>query len=337
MRAVIVERPGQVRVDTLPDPAPQPDGVVVRVGACGVCGTDLHIVDGEFPPTPYPITPGHEFAGEVVAVGSRVDTVTVGDRVAVDPSLFCGRCAYCRIGRGNLCANWGAIGDTVGGAFAEYVAVPAANCYRMPPGMDFRLGATVEPLSCAVHGLRRLAPRPGDTVLVVGAGTMGLLLVQLLVRSGAATVAVVDTNPGRLAIAVEVGATATGTTLAEVAEAAPLGFDRVVDATGVPAVIEEALSVVARGGTFMVFGVAPGEARIALSPYRVYNDELTVVGSMAVLHSFGPALALLQSGAVHTGPLLGEAFPLGRFDAAVQAVRRGQSGRGVKVQVLPYG
>ena len=138
MRAAIVDRPGEIRVGEVPDPKPGERQVVVKVGACGICGTDLHIADGHFPPTPYPIVPGHEFAGEIVELGADVPGEwKVGDRVAVDPSLFCGYCGPCRAGHGNLCANWGATGDTVNGAFAEYVAVPSATCYRMPDAMTW--------------------------------------------------------------------------------------------------------------------------------------------------------------------------------------------------------
>src|SRR5881398_761362 len=129
MRAAIIDKPGSVRVGNVPDPAPEPDELIIRVGACGICGTDLHIAEGEFPPTPYPIVPGHEFAGEVAAVGDGVDDLEVGRLVAVDPSLFCGHCEFCRMQRGNLCRNWGAIGDTVDGAFAELVRAPARNAY----------------------------------------------------------------------------------------------------------------------------------------------------------------------------------------------------------------
>ncbi|WP_007024293.1 alcohol dehydrogenase catalytic domain-containing protein, partial [Saccharomonospora iraqiensis] len=198
MRAVVVDEPGTVRVAEVPDPVPGPGEVVVRVGACGICGTDLHIADGHFPPTPYPIVPGHEFAGEVVALGPDVGAGrAVGERVAVDPSRFCGACGPCRAGRGNLCAGWGATGDTVDGAFAEYVAVPAATCHRMPEGMTDRQGALVEPVSCAVHGLRRIGVEVGERFLVVGAGTMGLILSRLLRASGA-RVTVVDRDPARL-------------------------------------------------------------------------------------------------------------------------------------------
>lgn len=329
MRAAIIPEPGSVTVGDRPDPEPAPDGVVIRVGACGICGTDLHIADGEFPPSPYPLVPGHEFAGTVTAVGdSAPGGLRPGDRVAVDPSLFCGYCEYCRAGRGNLCANWGAIGDTVDGAFAEYVAVPAANCYRMPDSMSMREGALVEPLSCAVHGVRRIGVENGEHFLVVGAGTMGLLLQQLLQNSGA-RVTMVDRNTRRLAIAADLGAHATATDASELGEGS---FDAAVDVTGAPQAIEAAFASLRRGGRLLVFGVAEDEARVSISPFRVYNDEITIVGSMAVLNSFGAAVDLLASGAVETAPLLTDALPLEKFPEALAMMR---SGTGVKVQVVP--
>ena len=163
MRALVLDHPGSFRVADVPDPEPGRGEIVVRVECCGICGTDLHILAGEFPPAPYPLVPGHEFAGQVVARGADVaPDLPDGTRVAVDPSLFCGWCRRCRAGRGNLCENWGAIGDTVSGAFAEYVAVPAVNAYRLPDHLDGQYGAMAEPLSCAVHGVRRLGPVAGD-------------------------------------------------------------------------------------------------------------------------------------------------------------------------------
>jgi 2-desacetyl-2-hydroxyethyl bacteriochlorophyllide A dehydrogenase len=308
--------------------------VVVKVGACGLCGTDLHIADGEFPPAPYPLVPGHEFAGEIVAVGAGVEGgLADGVHVAVDPSLFCGRCAFCREGRGNLCANWGAIGDTVDGAFAEYVKLPVANAYPLPEGMDVRAGALVEPVSCAVRGLHRLAVRPGETCLIVGGGTMGLLLMQLVIHSGASKVAVLDTNASKLPLAQKLGAAATGTDLEALGELAPQGFDCAIDATGAPPAIEAAFGALRRGGRLLVFGVAAAEATISLSPFRIYNDEITILGSMAVLHSFGPALELVASGAIDCDAMLTHDFPLDRFGDALATVREGRS---IKSQVLPH-
>ncbi len=340
MRAAIIDRPGAIRVGTVQDPTPGPEELIIKVGACGICGTDLHIADGEFPPTPYPIVPGHEFAGEIVAVGTHVAAalgrdaaqLTPGRRVAVDPSLFCGHCVFCRQGRGNLCLNWNAIGDTVNGAFAEYVAVPAANAYILPDHLSFREAALIEPVSCAVHGFHTLAPRLGDTMLIVGAGTMGLILLQLAQRAGAARVAMIDLNTERLQRARQLGAARVATGVGDLMEDEPLGFDCVIDATGSVRAIESAFGAVKRGGKFMVFGVAPRDAMVSLSPFRIYNDEIAVLGSMAVVHSYGPALDLVSSGAVDTESLLTTALPLDAFTEALGRVRRGE---GVKTQVLP--
>ncbi|WP_027932513.1 zinc-dependent alcohol dehydrogenase family protein [Amycolatopsis thermoflava] len=329
MRAAIVDQPGSIRVGEVPDPTPGERDVVIKVGACGICGTDLHIADGHFPPTPYPIVPGHEFAGEIVEIGKNVPGGwQVGDRVAVDPSLFCGYCDPCRAGHGNLCANWGATGDTVDGAFAEYVKVPASTCYRLPDHLSWQEGALVEPVSCAVHGVRRIGVEAGEHFLVVGAGTMGLVMQMLLQRAGA-RVTVVDRNASRLPRAKDLGAHAVA---ADVSELDGERFDAAADCTGAAPAIEAAFDALRRGGRLLVFGVAPAEARVALSPFRIYNDEITVVGSMAVLHSYGAALDLVASGAIDTKALLTDALPLERFPDALDLMR---SGAGLKVQVLP--
>ena len=330
MRAIVLDHPGSYRVAELPDPAPGPGQIVVKVDCCGICGTDVHIMDGEFPPTPYPITPGHEFAGTVAAVGRDVSTdLPVGTRIAVDPCLYCGYCRRCRAGQDNLCENWAAIGDTVAGAFAEYVAVPAVNAHRLPDGTDGQLGAMVEPLACAVHGLRRLGPVFGDTVLLTGAGTMGLLLLQLLVHAGAGPVTVVDRISDRLAVARKLGAARIASGLDDLDGER---FEIAVDATGVPAVIDGATRLLDRGGRLLVFGVSPADASISLSPFRVYNDEVTVTGSMAILRSFAPAVELIVSGVVDPRPLLSEPLTLGDFG---EALRRVRAGEGIKWHIRP--
>ena len=330
MRAVVWQKPGQLKVTEAPDPAPGHGELVIQVGICGICGTDVHIADGDFPPTPYPIIPGHEFSGRVTAIGHGVPGGwREGERVAVDPSLFCGYCPACRAGRGNLCANWNAIGDTVDGAFAEYVAVPAANAYRIPDSVDDSQGALIEPLSCAVHGLRRIGPVLGQDVLLMGAGTMGLLLLQLLDRAGARSLTVVDRKASRLEAAKAVGAVSVAD---DVAVLDGQTFAVAVDATGAPSAIEAAFESLDRGGRLLIFGVTSGDAMVSLSPFRIYNDEITVLGSMAVLNSFGAAADLMAAGAIDTGPLLGSPFALDQFPEALASVRNGQ---GIKVQVAP--
>jgi len=330
MRAIVLDRPGSFRVAEVPDPTPGPGQVVVRVDCCGICGTDLHIMDGEFPPTPYPITPGHEFAGTIAAVAGDVTIdLPIGAQVAVDPSLYCGYCRRCRSGRDNLCENWAAIGDTRNGAFAEYVAVPAANAHLLPDGIDGQLGAMVEPLACAVHGLRRLGPVFGDTIVLAGAGTMGLLLLQLLVRAGAGPVTVVDRVAERLAVARKLGAAQVASALGDLDGER---FEVAIDATGVPVVIDGVAGLLDRGGRLLVFGVSPAEASISLSPFRIYNDEITVTGSMAILRSFAPAVQLLGASAVDPRPLLSAPLPLEEFGEALRRVRAGQ---GIKWHITP--
>ncbi len=338
MRALVISSPGDVRVESVADPSAGPGEVLVRVSACGICGTDLHLLDGDSSLARYPLIPGHEFAGEVVAVGSDVPdrkgevAITVGSRVAIEPNLYCGYCEPCRTGRENLCLNYTAIGVTTSGAMAQYISVPWKKAYLLPDSISLREGALIEPLSCAVHGMHRLQPKSGDTVLIVGAGTMGLLLLQLVVRGGASKVIMVDVNKQRLARAEALGARRTYTDMKQALRDEPAGFDCVVDATGVASVVESAFMTVKRGGKLMVFGVASPEARISLSPFRIYNEEITVIGSMAVLFSFQPALDLLSAGIIDAEAMLTTALPLEDFAKALELVRRGE---GVKTQILP--
>src|SRR2546428_2260080 len=262
MRAAIIDTPGKIRVGNIPDPTPKPDELVIRVGACGICGTDLHVADGDSPLVRYPVVPGHELAGEVVAVGSNVPQrigtggnrkPTLGARVAIEPNLYCGYCEFCRTGHENLCLNYSALGVTVNGGFAEYVTVPASKAYVLPETLSFQEAALIEPVSCAVHGMHRLNPKSGDTFLIVGAGTMGLLLLQLARHGGASRVVMVDVNTQRLARAEQLGATRTYGDIQQALADEPLGFNCVIDATGVPAVIEHAFMAVKRGGKVMGF------------------------------------------------------------------------------------
>ena len=330
MKAIVIETPGRFALADIPEPVAGPGDVVIAPRAVGICGTDLHILDGHFAPAPYPLVPGHEFAGLVTAVGSAVVGLAVGDRVAVDPSLFCGRCVYCQRQRGNLCQFWGATGDTVNGAFAEKVVVPAGNAYRIPDAMSWEAASLVEPLSCVVHGLRRLAISPGSELLVVGAGTIGLLMLQAAKVSGAVLVSVLEPDPARRELAMLFGATAAAATLEELMANRPLGFEYAVEATGVPAAAKSAVASLCRGGTMLVFGVAPPEATLPLSQFQVYNDEIKVLGSMAVLNTFEPALRIMAAGAIDSDRMVTHRFALEDFEEAVAAVR---SRAGLKVQV----
>ncbi|WP_329034743.1 zinc-dependent alcohol dehydrogenase family protein [Streptomyces sp. NBC_00178] len=329
MRAAIVEAPGKVTVTTVPDPAPGPRDVVVSVASCGLCGTDLHILQGEFAPT-LPIVPGHEFAGEVVGVGRDVTELTVGDRVAVDPSLHCHECRYCRNGRGNLCERWAAIGVTVPGGAAEYAVAPVANCVRLPEHIDVKDAALIEPLSCAVRGYDVLSSTLGAEVLIYGSGTMGLMMLELAKRTGAAGVDVLDVNPERLATAALLGCSRSAAGADELDR--PGGWDVVVDATGNAAAIQDGLGRVAKGGTFLQFGVADYATTAVIEPYRIYNQEITITGSMAVLHSYERAAALFAAGVLDPAVFISDRLPLDQYP---QALDRFKAGIGRKIVVEP--
>lgn len=334
MKAVIVDEPGSVRVDSVPDPEVGPDNVLIRVKASGICGTDIHIIDGEFPPTVYPIIPGHEFGGEVVEVGGNVVGVAAGDRVGVDPTLNCGACFFCQRGQGNLCERWNGVG--VGhhpGGFAEYVSVPARTVYPVPPEMDFATAALIEPVSCVVRGFHRLHPKVGDTYLIYGAGPMGLLNAQLAQFNGASLVALIDINQSRLERARDAfGITVTGASFAGVREHAPRGFDHVIEATGVTKVAETAIEAVIRCGNLLLFGVCPPGQTAAYDAFKIYNEEISILGTMAVLNSYGPAIDILKAGAVDAKAMVTHTFGLDDFPEAIATVR---AGSGLKVQIDP--
>ncbi|MEV7387362.1 MULTISPECIES: zinc-dependent alcohol dehydrogenase family protein [unclassified Streptomyces] len=329
MKAAVIEAPGKVTVTTVPDPTPGPREVVVEVAACGLCGTDLHILQGEFAPT-LPVVPGHEFAGVVVGLGREVTELAVGDRVAVDPSLYCNECRYCRAGRNNLCDRWQAIGVTVAGGAAEYAVAPVANCVRLPDHIEVQDAALIEPLSCAVRGYDVLSSRLGSHVLIYGSGTMGLMMLELAKRTGAASVDVVDVNPERLATAAKLGSSQTALSADELAR--PGGWDVVVDATGNAAAIQDGLDRVAKAGTFLQFGVADYATRVTIDPYRIYNQEITITGSMAVLHSYERAAELFAAGVLDPQVFISHRLPLAEYP---QALERFAAGQGRKIVVLP--
>jgi len=331
MRAVVFHAPGELAIEERPDPVAGAREVVVRVEAVGICGTDLHVLDGEFAPTVFPIVPGHETTGVVESVGEAVTEVSPGDLVSVDPTLTCGECSFCAIGRSNLCENWNGSGVArTDGSTAEFQLAPVRNVHRLPDGVDLALAAMIEPLSCAIRGYDLLPRRLGEHYLIYGAGTMGLMMAQLAPRAGAATVTVVDRNPARLEVAKEVGVEIIAESADEVARRG--GWEVVIDCTGAVPAIEDGLRRIRRGGTFQQFGVAPVDARATFSPFRIYNDEINVVGSMAVLNSYGRAVEMFAAGALRADRMVSHAFCLDDYADALDHFR---AGRGRKLQIRP--
>ena len=331
MRAIVFAEPGTFSLVEVPDPVPGPREVLVRVEAVGICGTDIHVLDGEFEPTRFPIIPGHETSGIVEAIGDQVHEFVPGDRVSVDPTLTCRECSYCSVGRFNLCEQWNGSGVArTNGSTAELMVSPVRNVHRLPDGVDLALAALIEPLSCAIHGYDLLPRRMGEHYLIYGAGTMGLMMAQLAPRAGAAGVSVVDRNPARLEVARDVGIAQVALSADEFTHAG--GWDVVIDCTGAVPAIEDGLSRVRRGGTFQQFGVAATEATARFSPFRVYNNETTIVGSMAELASYARAVEMFAAGALNAARMVSHAYALEDYGKALEAFRAG-SGR--KLQIRP--
>ncbi len=338
MKAVVFPGPEQISVERVPDPAPAPDEVVIRVAQAGICGTDVHIYRDEYM-SDFPLIPGHEFGGTVVAARRDVGPdLAVGDRVTADPNLYCTHCDFCRNEQANHCRNWQGVGITRDGAFAEYVAVPARACYRLPETIGDTEAACIEPLACVVHALKRLPVSPADRILVIGAGPRGLLLVQALRHGGASTITVLEKQPARLQLAGELGAdnlVAAGEDQTEALRArAPYGYDVVIDATGVPAVIEGAFAYLKPRGRFLQFGVTPRNARIQISPYDLFHNDWTIIGSFALCYTFLPAIDWLASGVIRVAPLVSDIAPLADF---ADIFHRFAAGGTLKAHIRPAG
>lgn len=334
MRSVVFESQGTLRLEERPDPSPGRKEVLIRTAAVGICGTDTHVFDGEFEGTVFPIVPGHEATGTIEALGEDVNNgvfdFQVGDQVAVNPSTTCGECEYCLNGRQNLCRFWNGLGVVASdGASQQYFTAPASNVYKLKPETDLYEAALIEPLACAIRGWDILPRRIGDHILVYGSGTMGLLMAQLAPRTGAASVTVVDTNPDRLRAAEECGIELRYTT-ADQADREK--WDVVIDCTGNIRAIEDGLARVKPAGYFQNFGVAPADRTADYSPFRVYRDEINIVGTMAVLNSFGRAVEMFEAGAVNARAMISHSFVLDDYQAALDMFR---AGTGRKLQIRP--
>lgn len=319
MKAAQIVRPEQGIVTSVAEPTPDADDVLIKVRAAGICGTDLHIFKGEYE-AEYPIIPGHEFSGEVVAVGANVTNFKVGDRVTADPNIPCNRCAYCQRNEPNQCKNLRAIGVTRSGAFADYVIAPEANVFGIGD-MTYGAAALIEPLACVAWGMMQVNVRPGDTALVFGAGPMGILVAQSLKQAGAVRVVVTDVVPWRLQMAEQLGATHTVISdqqqAAKLKAIAPDGYDIVADATGIPAVLESTFQYAAPRGKIWVFGVTPQGSTVKFPSYEVFRRDLKIIGSFAVNRTFPQSIALIQSGAIQVEPLISHRFELAEFTHAL--------------------
>lgn len=319
-----------------------PHEVLVENRACGVCGTDVHIYHGEKGSAEVvpPVVLGHEFAGIVTAVGAEVDNVKAGDHVTLDPNQYCGKCMPCRMGRKQNCENLFALGVNVNGGFAEYAICPDTQCYKVDPEMDFDVAAMAEPLACAVHGIDQAGIVPGQTVLVVGGGTIGLLMVQLAWLSGASVVILSEPVPARRRMGLSLGADAVIDPMKEnicdrIREICGRnGADVVIECVGKGSAVRQAIEAAGFGAHILLFSVPAVDATVPLPLFDIYKKELHIMGSMINPDTHQRAVNLLNGGRIRVKELITHTFGLEQLEEAILTQMGDES---VKVMVHPFG
>ena len=336
MKSVVFCEPDKLVIEDRPIPEVGGYDALVKVHACGICGTDVHILHGEHI-VEFPVIPGHEFSGEVVEIGSEVVNVHVGDRVTIDPNIVDHTCYFCRRGEINLCENLTAVGVNFDGGYAEFCRVPAVQVYKVPDGVSLDEAAMAEPLACCIHGADQANITPGSTVVVLGAGSIGLILVQLARISGARHIIVSEPDERKRSLAAQLGADAQLNPLAEdvfaeVLTRTSVGADIVIESAGRLETAELALKLARRGGTVLQFGVVSPNQVAKVAPYDVYYKELTIRGSFVNPVTHSRAVELLASKQVDVVPLVTHRFPL---DKAAEALEAAQGGDAVKVLLVP--
>ena len=336
MKAARLFSAGEMRALDVPKPSPDPRGVLVRVEAAGICGSDRHMFRGEYPTAP-PVTLGHEFCGIVEAVGAEVEQLKVGDRVTADPNISCGHCEACRAGRVNLCANLRAIGVTRDGGFAEWVAIPASHAIVLPPRLDPMHGAFSEPVACCLHGLDVGRIKPGDAVAVLGGGVIGLIMVQLAKLAGATTVILSTRQAPRRELALRTGAThavdpSGGSGAAAIREIVPSGVDVALECAGVPETLSDALAVAKHGGSVVLFGVMAKGLRVTIEPWDLLVREIRLEPAYLNPHTHRRAAEMIAAGALQLDPLISRVVDIEAVPGELAGeVRYGD----VKVMVRP--
>jgi L-iditol 2-dehydrogenase len=345
MKALLLTAPSKLEFVDFPEPKPAEDEVVVRVRACGICGSDIHGWDGSSGRRNPPLIMGHEASGEVVATGPRVSAWHAGDRVTFDSTIYCGVCRFCRQGQVNLCENRRVVGVAPAeykqhGAFAERLAIPERILYRLPDSLPFEHAAMVEPVSIAVHAVQRTKIAPGSTAVVVGSGMIGLLVIQALRWAGAKNVIAVDLADNRLALARQLGAThainsGKEDAAAEVARITDgLGAEVSFEVVGFTSTQALALSVLKRGGACVLVGnLSPKTQDFPLQ--SVVTKEITILGSCASAGEYPLCLDLIARGVINVTPMIETVAPLAEGAGWFSKLSAKDGGRYMKVILQP--
>jgi 2-desacetyl-2-hydroxyethyl bacteriochlorophyllide A dehydrogenase len=331
VEALKIITPNNLELIEIPIPEPKENEVLIRVMASGICGTDIHIFRGEYMGD-YPVIPGHEFSGIVERVGNAVTRYKPGDRVAVEPNIACDNCYNCLNNRHNFCLNWSGVGVTQPGGMEQYVTVPEKAVFDIGD-IPFEYGAFMEPLSCVLHGVERLDPDLASSILIIGAGPIGILFLQVLRHDGAVEIMMVDKNPSRANFALKMGADVVSTNLDDLKRE---DFDAVVDATGVIAVMSRCIDFVRYGGKVLLFGVPPIGGKITLEAFPIFRKGLTILSSFTSVRNSYQALDLLKYNQISLDGLVSHQLSLGEFQDGIDLLERGLDDV-KKVMIMPNG
>lgn len=341
MKSAVFHGKHDIRVEEREIPALEPDEALIKVMACGVCGSDLHIYEGEQGSTATvpPLIQGHEFSGIVTEIGSAVKGVKVGDRVCVDPAYICGECYYCASGKMSHCENMRAYGTNVDGAFSQYCKVKSHLIYHIADDVSFIEGAMAEPLACCINGADRSNIKTGSNVVIYGGGMIGLLMLQLAKLQGASRVALVEPVEEKRELAMKVGASFVINPMEEKVKDAldkhgMEHVDVVVECCGIRSTSEEAIDIVDRQGTVVLFAVTAVDAAMSLKTYTLFQKELTVRGSYCSPYTMGRAVELINSHRIDVTTMLGGTEPLEGLAEVLSNPKKRAKGKFV---ILPNG
>lgn len=316
MKAAVYHGPGDLRVEEVPVRKLKDNEVKIQVKYCGICGTDIHIFhgDGGYCDVTPPLVPGHEFSGVVAEVGAGVKTVKVGDRVTGDPNDMCGECYFCKNGMQHFCKNNIGIGTTVDGGFAEYVIMREKQVYKVSDELSFIEAAMAEPISCCLHGIDLCNIKAGDTVLVMGGGPIGMIMMQLAKNAGASKVIMSEPVEEKREQALKLGATKTIDPLHEDVEAVLAEYcenvNVVIECVGNVHTQADAVRFAGKGATIMYFGLAAPEESFPIRPDDIFKKELHITSSYINPYSFERAIQILESGTVELESLITNVVPL---------------------------
>lgn len=316
MKAAVFLGKNNMVVREEPMPVPNKGEVVVKVMACGVCGTDLHIMEGakgsgECNP---PRILGHEFSGIVYALGEDVNNLAVGDRVCVDPNDICDGCYQCLRGKGHFCEHMVSVGVNINGGFAQYSVMRAKQCYKLEDTISFEEAAMCEPVACCLHGLDLTQIKPGDNALIIGGGTIGLIMLQLVKNAGASRIALVDPISEKQKLALSLGADYAFGTEADLHQSlVNVGMrhiDACIECVGLGETMKTAIEQVSRGGTVMMFGLTHPDCEIPIKPFDIFKREINITASFINPYTQRRALSLIESGRINVRQLITDEISL---------------------------